>query len=98
MCSWMPKPKLPFSAKFALRSSYSFTFSPRSSISSAFSPRIVTCTAIFSLRRMPKVRTVYRAREKTGVWPDSCSSTFAARVSRSPDSPTCARAPRAGRR
>jgi len=27
-------------------------------ISSAFGPRIVTCTAIFSLRRIEKVRTV----------------------------------------
>jgi hypothetical protein len=27
----------------------------------ALSPRSVTCTEIFSLRRMPNVRTVYRA-------------------------------------
>ena len=40
---------------------YSFTLRPRSRISSAFGPRTVTCTAIFSLRRMPNVRTVYRA-------------------------------------
>jgi hypothetical protein len=26
--------------------------------------------------------------EYTGVWPDNCSSTFAARVNLSPDSPT----------
>jgi serine/threonine protein phosphatase PrpC len=34
------------------------TFNPRSKISSAFGPRTVQCTEIFSLRRIPKVRTV----------------------------------------
>lgn len=58
MCSVMPKPKLPFWEKFFFLSSYSFTLSPRSRISCAFSPRSVTCTEIFSLRRMPKERTV----------------------------------------
>jgi hypothetical protein len=58
MCSLMPKPKLPVEEKLRLRSSYSLTFRPRSRISIAFSPRTVTWTAIFSLRRMPKVRTV----------------------------------------
>ena len=35
MCSWMPKPKFPFSEKFSLLSSYSFTLRPLSRISSA---------------------------------------------------------------
>lgn len=34
------------------------TLRPRSKISSAFAPRTVQCTAIFSLRRIPKDRTV----------------------------------------
>lgn len=88
ICSWIPKPKFPVSEKFPLRNSYSFTFSPRSRISSAFGPRMVTCTAIFSLRRIPNVRTVNRAFDVTGVWPVSCSKTLEARVRRSPDSPT----------
>ena len=48
----------PVSEKFFFRSSYSLTLSPLSRISSAFGPRTVTWTAIFSLRRMPNVRTV----------------------------------------
>ena len=43
------------------------TLSPRSKISSAFGPLTVQWTAIFSLRRIPKERTVYLALEKTGV-------------------------------
>src|SRR3989338_7218350 len=88
MCSSTPKPKLPVELKFLYCSSYSFTRRPLSRISAAFSPRTVTWHEIFSLRRMPNVRTVYRALEKTGVWPVSCSSTLDARVSRSPLSPT----------
>ena len=61
---------------------------PRSRISSALAPRTVQCTAIFSLRRIPNERTVYRAFEKTGCCPVNCSNTLAARVSLSPDSPT----------
>ena len=57
----MPNPKLPVSEKLRFLNSYSFTFRPRSRISSAFGPRTVTCTAIFSFLRIPKVRTVYRA-------------------------------------
>lgn len=52
------------------------TFRPRSRISSAFAPRTVQCTAIFSLRLMPKERTVYLALENTGCWPVSCSKTY----------------------
>eukprot|EP00397_Hematodinium_sp_SG-2012_P055738 GEMP01068242.1.p1 GENE.GEMP01068242.1~~GEMP01068242.1.p1 ORF type:complete len:272 (+),score=65.20 GEMP01068242.1:280-1095(+) len=88
MCSEIPKPKDPLALKFFLRSSYSFTFRPFSRISSAFSPRTVTWHAIFSFRRMPNERTVYRALEKTGACSVSCSSTLAARVSLSPLSPT----------
>ena len=51
------------------------TLSPRSKISSAFGPLTVQWTAIFSLRRIPKERTVYLALEKTGVWPVNDSST-----------------------
>jgi hypothetical protein len=61
MCSLIPKPKLPVSEKLRFLNSYSLTLRPRSRISSAFGPRTVTWTAIFSLRRIPKVRTVYRA-------------------------------------
>ena len=61
MCSEIPKPKLPVSLKLRFRSSYSLTLRPRSRISSALGPRTVTWTAIFSLRRIPKVRTVYLA-------------------------------------
>ena len=43
----------------------------------AFSPRTVTEVEIFSLRRMEKVRTVYRALPNTGCCPVSCSSTCA---------------------
>lgn len=64
------------------------TLRPRSRISSAFGPRMVTCVEIFSLRRMPKERIVSRDFEKIGVCPVNCSRTRAARVSRSPDSPT----------
>ncbi|KYM85416.1 hypothetical protein ALC53_04659 [Atta colombica] len=46
-----------------------FTFRPRSRISSALAPRTVQCTAIFSLRRIPNERTVYRALENTGCCP-----------------------------
>lgn len=55
---------------------FEFTFKPRSRISSAFAPRTVQCTAIFSLRRIPNERTVYRALENTGCWPVSCSKTY----------------------
>jgi hypothetical protein len=65
MCSEIPKPKLPVSEKFRLFSSYSLTFRPRSRISSALGPRTVTWTEIFSLRRIPKVRTVYLALPMT---------------------------------
>lgn len=51
-------------------------------------PRMVTWQAIFSFLRIPKWRTVYRALEVTGDCPVSCSRTFEARVSLSPDSPT----------
>ena len=51
------------------------TLSPRSKISSAFGPLTVQWTAIFSLRRIPKERTVYLALEKTGVWPVNDSNT-----------------------
>merc|ERR1719188_2305178 len=88
MCSWIPKPKLPLEEKLSLLNSYSRTFSPRSKISSALGPRTVQCTAIFSLRRIPKERTVYRALEKTGCCPVNDSNTLAALVSLSPDSPT----------
>mgnify|MGYP006903942546 CR=1 FL=1 len=64
------------------------TLSPLSRISSAFAPRTVQCTAIFSLRLIPKDLTVYLAFEKTGVWPVKDSKTLAARVKRSPLSPT----------
>ena len=40
---------------------WTLTFKPFSRISSALAPRTVQCTAIFSLRRMPNERTVYRA-------------------------------------
>merc|ERR1711936_843021 len=80
----MPKPKFPLDEKLSLRNSYSLTLSPRSKISSAFGPLTVQWTAIFSLRRMPKERTVYLALEKTGVWPVNDSNTFAALVSLSP--------------
>ena len=75
MCSWIPNPKLPVSLKFSFLNSYSLTFRPRSRISSAFAPRTVQWTAIFSLRRIPNDRTVYRALENTGCWPVSCSNT-----------------------
>lgn len=52
------------------------TFRPRSRISSAFAPRTVQCTAIFSLRLMPKERTVYLALENTGCCPVNCSKTY----------------------
>jgi hypothetical protein len=64
------------------------TLSPLSRISSALGPRTVQWTAIFSFLRIPKERTVYLALENTGVCPVNCSSTFAALVNRSPDSPT----------
>ena len=51
------------------------TLSPRSKISSAFGPLTVQWTAIFSLRRIPKDRTVYLALEKTGCWPVKDSKT-----------------------
>ena len=51
------------------------TLSPRSKISSAFGPLTVQWTAIFSLRRIPKERTVYLALEKTGCWPVKDSNT-----------------------
>merc|ERR1719223_1170858 len=88
MCSVIPNPKLPFFAKFFFLNSYSFTFKPFSRISSAFSPRTVTWQAIFSLRRTANERMVRRALEKTGCCSVSCSNTLAARVSRSPLSPT----------
>lgn len=34
------------------------------------------CTAIFSLRRIPKDRTVYLALENTGCCPVNCSNTY----------------------
>lgn len=49
---------------------------------------MVTWQAIFSLRRIPNVLTVYLAFEVTGVWPVSCSKTLVALVNLSPDSPT----------
>merc|ERR1712214_254467 len=61
MCSWTPKPKAPVLEKLPFLSSYSLTFNPRSRISSALGPRTVQWHEIFSLRRIPKVRTVYRA-------------------------------------
>ncbi len=51
-------------------------------------PLTVQWTAIFSFLLMPKDLTVYLALEKTGCWPVRDSSTLAARVSLSPDSPT----------
>ena len=63
MCSWIPKPKQPVSLKFLLSSSYSLTFSPLSRSCIAFSPLTVTQQAIFSLRLIPKERTVYLAEE-----------------------------------
>lgn len=68
--------------------SHQLTLSPLSRISSALAPRTVQCTAIFSLRLIPKDLTVYLAFEKTGVWPVKDSKTLAARVKRSPLSPT----------
>ena len=88
MCSSMPKPKLPVSEKFSVLSSYSLTFRPRSRMSSAFWPRTVTWAAIFSLRRMPKPRTVYRAAVMTGSCLVRSFSMRVACVRRSPDSPT----------
>lgn len=45
------------------------TFKPFSRISSALAPRTVQCTAIFSFRRMPNERTVYRAkRDSNNKW------------------------------
>merc|ERR1712113_1269805 len=88
ICSSIPNPKLPSSEKHPLHSSYSLTFRPRSRISSALAPRTVHQQEIFSLRRIPKDRTVYRALEKQGSCPLSCSRTLEARVSLSPDSPT----------
>ena len=58
-----------------LKDSEQLTLSPRSKISSAFGPLTVQWTAIFSLRRIPKERTVYLALEKTGVWPVNDSNT-----------------------
>jgi hypothetical protein len=69
---------LPVSEKFFFLSSLSLTLSPRSRISSALSPRTVTCTAIFSFLLMLKLRTVKRAREGTGFWPERSSSTLEA--------------------
>ena len=43
---------------------WTLTFKPFSRISSALAPRTVQCTAIFSLRRMPNERTVYRAKRE----------------------------------
>jgi hypothetical protein len=63
MCSSTPKPKFPVLEKFSTHKAYSLTLRPRSRISIAFSPRTVQWTAIFSLRRMLNVRTVYRAFE-----------------------------------
>ena len=60
MCSVMPKPKLPFLAKFRFRNSYSFTLRTLSRNSSAFSPRTVAWHAIFSLRLTLKERIVKR--------------------------------------
>merc|ERR1711994_1008453 len=88
MCSCTPNPKLPLEEKLSLRNSYSRTFNPRSKISSALGPLTVQWTAIFSLRRIPKDLTVYRALENTGCWPVNDSNTLAALVSLSPDSPT----------
>lgn len=79
MCSWIPKPKLPVLEKLSFLNSYSLTLRPRSRISSALAPRTVQWTAIFSLRRIPKERTVYLAFEKTGCWPVSCSKTYKTR-------------------
>lgn len=56
------------------------TFKPRSRISSAFTPRTVQCTAIFSLRRIPKERTVYLAFENTGCCPVNCSNTYVIQI------------------
>ena len=59
MCSEMPKPKQPVWEKLRLMSSNSFTLRPDSRICMALSRfPTVTCVEIFSLRRMPKVRTV----------------------------------------
>lgn len=99
MCSVSPKPKFPMLLKQDLGNSYSFTLRPFSRISdgitdklqklpSAFGPRTVQWTAIFSLRRIANVRIVNLALLNTGCWPVNCSSTFAARVSLSPLSPT----------
>ena len=52
---------------YELQNYEQLTLSPRSKISSAFGPLTVQWTAIFSLRRIPKERTVYLALEKTGV-------------------------------
>ena len=67
MCSEIPKPKLPVALKFFLSNSNSFTLSAFSKIVMALS-RLPTATwqEIFSLRRIPNVRTVYRALEKIG--------------------------------
>lgn len=56
--------------------SLDLTFNPFSKISSALGPLTVQCTAIFSLRRIPKERTVYRALENTGFWPVRDSNTW----------------------
>lgn len=61
MCSWIPKPKQPLSLKFFRSNSYSLTFNPLSRSCMAFSPLTVTQQAIFSLRLIPKLRTVYLA-------------------------------------
>ena len=86
----MPTDKMKFFPVFCLESFRCrlLTLSPLSRISSAFAPRTVQCTAIFSLRLIPKDLTVYLAFEKTGVWPVKDSKTLAARVKRSPLSPT----------
>jgi len=80
------------------------TLSPLSRISSALAPLTVQCTAIFSFLLMPKDLTVYLFKSfmsalvavnhphlallKTGCCPVRDSSTLAALVSLSPDSPT----------
>lgn len=56
--------RIPVLLKLDFFRSYSFTLRPRSIISSALGPRMVTWAAICSLRRILKLRTVYRAEQQ----------------------------------